>query len=257
MELVIPERHWNSELRTAPLANLLTLIPAEAETQESTMLVTVLVAAEIVLLVKVWVAVRVTAVSVMSGKVMVLLIVVEEARVRDVAVVAEEDANPMVLVASVESTWKQLALEKDLLVRVSVVDRPTKVSVEVGKLIVPVLMTDEMMGAVRVLLVKVWVAVRATRVSVASGKVMVLLAVMLEARVKVVEVVAPDERKPTFLVESVGSTWKTVLLKRDLLERLSVVALPTRVSVEVGKLMVPVLMMDEMVGVVRVLLVRV
>ena len=100
-------------------------------------------------------AVRVTAVSVMSGKVMVLLTVVEEARVRDVAVVAEEDANPMVLVGSVESTWKQLALEKDLLVRVSVVDRPTRVSVEVGKVIVPVLMTDEMMGAVRVLLVKV------------------------------------------------------------------------------------------------------
>lgn len=39
-----------------------------------------------------------------------------------------------------------------------------------------------------------------------SGKVMVLLAVMMEARVRVVPVVADDETKPIFLVLSDPST---------------------------------------------------
>ena len=46
-----------------------------------------------------------------------------------------------------------------LLVRVSVVALPTRVSVEVGKVSVPVLEMLEITGVVRVLLVKVWVSV--------------------------------------------------------------------------------------------------
>jgi hypothetical protein len=46
-----------------------------------------------------------------------------------------------------------------LLVRVSVVARPTKVSVEVGRVSVPVLLMVEITGLVKVLLVKVCVDV--------------------------------------------------------------------------------------------------
>ena len=50
----------------------------------------------------------------------------------------------------------------DLLVKVSVVARPTKVSVAVGRVTTPVLLICEITGSVSVLLVRVWVAVRVT-----------------------------------------------------------------------------------------------
>jgi hypothetical protein len=60
-----------------------------------------------------------------------------------------------------------------LLVSVSVVARPTKVSVEVGRVSVPVLTMDAITGAVSVLLVSVSVVARPTRVSVEVGSVRV------------------------------------------------------------------------------------
>ena len=58
-----------------------------------------------------------------------------------------------------------------LLVNVSVVSRPTKVSVEVGNVSVPTLMMVEMTGEVSVLLVSVSDVVRPTKVSVMAGSV--------------------------------------------------------------------------------------
>ncbi len=59
------------------------------------------------------------------------------------------------------------------MVRVSVVSLPTKVSVAVGKVSVPVLEIVEITGEVKVLLVSVSAVARPTRVSVAVGKVKV------------------------------------------------------------------------------------
>ena len=50
----------------------------------------------------------------------------------------------------------------DLLVSVSVVARPTKVSVDVGNVNTPELLICEITGSVSVLLVRVWVAVKVT-----------------------------------------------------------------------------------------------
>jgi hypothetical protein len=60
-----------------------------------------------------------------------------------------------------------------LLVRVSVVARPTRVSVDVGRVSVPVLLILLITGEVRVLLVRVSVVALPTRVSVARGRVRV------------------------------------------------------------------------------------
>ena len=61
-----------------------------------------------------------------------------------------------------------------LFVKVSVVALPTKVSVEVGKVNVPVLLIELMTGVVKVLFVKVWVPVSvATVESIATVKVLV------------------------------------------------------------------------------------
>lgn len=100
----------------------------------------------------------------------------------------------------------------------------------------------------RVLLVRVWVAVIVVTVSVMSGKVMVRLAVIDAARVRVVAVDEAEVEKPIVLVESVPSMKITDPILRDLLERVSVVVLATRVSVEVGKVMVPVLVTADMTG---------
>ena len=64
-----------------------------------------------------------------------------------------------------------------LLVKVSVVSLPTKVSVEVGKVNVPVLLILDIIGKVSVLLVKVSVVSLRTTVPVAFGRVIVLAAV--------------------------------------------------------------------------------
>ena len=83
-----------------------------------------------------------------------------------------------------------MGVVKVLLVSVSVVLRPTRVSLVVGKVMVPVLLMLEIMGVVSVLLVSMSVVDFPTRVSVASGSVTVLLTVCNVASVVVVAVAA-------------------------------------------------------------------
>jgi hypothetical protein len=75
-----------------------------------------------------------------------------------------------------------------LLVRVSVVARPTNVSVDIGSVIVPVLLIVLITGAVSVLLVRVSVVALPTRVSVAAGSV----TVVVPATAVACNVVVPD-----------------------------------------------------------------
>ena len=112
---------------------------------------------------------------------------------------------------------------------------PTKVSVDVGKVSVPVLLIVDITGDVRVLLVNVSVVALPIRVSVASGKVNVLAVVNAAARVPVTAVVLPDVVMLSFFVASVASIKLVVVVDNDLLVSVSVVALPTRVSVASGK----------------------
>ena len=65
------------------------------------------------------------------------------------------------------------------MVRVSVVALPTKVSVEVGKVKVPLLIILAIPGVVRVLLVRVSVVALPTKVSLVVGKVKVPLLITL------------------------------------------------------------------------------
>ena len=97
-----------------------------------------------------------------------------------------------------------------LFVNVSVVARPTNVSVDVGKVNVPVLEIVAMIGVVSVLFVNVSVVARPTKVSVDVGSV----------SVPVFEMVA--------MIGAVNVLFVSV----------SVVARPTRVSVEVGNVSV-------------------
>jgi len=69
----------------------------------------------------------------------------------------------LVAVATPKSGVTSVGLVKVLLVRVSVVALPTKVSVDVGRVIVPVLVIVEITGVVKVLLVRVCVPVSETR----------------------------------------------------------------------------------------------
>ncbi len=92
-----------------------------------------------------------------------------------------------------------------LLVNVSVVLRAMMVSVDVGRLRMPVLEIDEMIGVVRALLVSVCEAVKVVMVSLISGKVMVRFVVCIEAKVRVVEVVAENVEKLILLEGSVLS----------------------------------------------------
>jgi hypothetical protein len=64
-----------------------------------------------------------------------------------------------------------VGLVKVLLVRVSVVARPTSVSVEVGRVRVPVLLMLDITGEVNVLFVNVSVVALPTNVSVVDGNV--------------------------------------------------------------------------------------
>jgi hypothetical protein len=79
-----------------------------------------------------------------------------------------------------------------LLVSVSVVARPTNVSVDVGRVRVPVLLIVLITGAVRVLFVSVSVVALPTRVSVAAGSVMVVVPATAVACNVVVPDVDPD-----------------------------------------------------------------
>lgn len=136
----------------------------------------------------------------------------------------------------------------------SVVARPTRVSVVVGNVNVPTLTIVAITGAVRVLFVKVCVAARRTIVSFVSGNVIVRFAVCENVSVVFVLDVAPDMSNSTvFVVSAFAMTGCT----RVLLLRLSVVARPTIVSVAVGRVNVPPLMIVAITGAVKVLLVRV
>lgn len=67
-----------------------------------------------------------------------------------------------------------------------------------------------------------------------------------------IPVVLPDEECPIFLVASVLSVKKQEELLKDLLVRVSVVALPTKVSVEVGRVRVPEpLVIEDITGAVE------
>lgn len=91
-----------------------------------------------------------------------------------------------------------------LLVRVSVVARPTSVSVEVGNVKVPVFVMLDMTGAVKVLLVSVSVLALPTSVSVAAGKVKTLVpepvsVILAPVTVRVRAVVPPPNPNPSEL----------------------------------------------------------
>jgi hypothetical protein len=94
-----------------------------------------------------------------------------------------------------------------LLVSVSVVARPTKVSVEVGKVSVPVLVILEITGVVKVLLVRVSVVALPTRVSVATGKVNTDVPAVAPERTVVVPEVEPENLTP--VLPKVGRVAKT------------------------------------------------
>lgn len=113
-----------------------------------------------------------------------------------------------------------------LLVKVSVVSLPTKVVVAVGNVIVPVFEMVEITGAVKVLFVKVWDPSVLTKVCVPEGKVQ-------------------DNPSPPLIILSVipGEVIVGVVIEGEvkvLFVNVSVVALPTKVSVEVGRESVPV-----------------
>jgi len=99
-----------------------------------------------------------------------------------------------------------------LFVSVSVVARPTKVSVEVGKVSVPVLEIVAMIGVVNVLFVNVSVVARPTKVSVDVGKVSV----------------------PVFTIVAMIGVVNVLFVN------VSVVARPTKVSVVIGNVSVGV-----------------
>ena len=79
-----------------------------------------------------------------------------------------EDAVVAPIVALLIVPPEITGLVRVLFVSVSVVALPTRVSVEVGSVIVPVLDIELMIGVVRVLLVSVWVSVVVTSVFVAG-----------------------------------------------------------------------------------------
>jgi len=210
-----------------------------------------------VLFVRVCVAVNVTMVSVISGKVIVLFADCIQAKDKVVPVTAPDDTKPIFLVLSALSTTKQEAFIMVLFVRISVVFLPINVSVLVGRVNVPVFKIVEIFGLVNVLFVSVCVAVKVTTVSVISGNVMVLFADCIPAKVKVVLVVAPRDENPIFLVLSVLSTIKHDAFIIVLFVRISVVFLPTKVSVLVGNVSVPVFTIVLIIGLVKVLFVSV
>lgn len=91
---------------------------------------------------------------------------------------------------------------------------------------------------VKALLERMSVVALPTRVSLESKRVTTL----------VVAVVRPFRLNWIFLVGSVTSAKRTLVVTRVLLVKVSVVALPTMVSVVVGRVRVPVLVMAEMTG---------
>lgn len=156
-----------------------------------------------------------------------------------------------------------------LLVSVSVVARPTKVSVDVGRVNMPAPFDMEAMtGVVKVLFNRVSEPANVAKVWVPVGIVIVPLLVMVEivGAVKVLLVRVSAVLRPTKVSVEVGKETVapafTILPMTGevnvLLVRVSSVLRPTKVSVEVGRANVPApFTMFPITGEVRVLLVRV
>ena len=138
---------------------------------------------------------------------------------------------------------------KVLFVSVSVVALPTKVSVDVGSVMVPVFDIVDITGVVKVLFVSVCVWSLNTNSSfpVSRGRVTTLL--LVNSLGEKIYVWSSDV---SFILGVVKVADVNVLFVR-----VSVVALPTKVSVDVGSVKVPVLDIVDIIGVVRVLLVNV
>lgn len=77
-----------------------------------------------------------------------------------------------------------------MFVKVSVVALPINVSVDAGRVKIPVFDICEIIGNVNVFPVNIWFAVNETKVSVISGKVIVRLTVWIKLSVDVVPVTA-------------------------------------------------------------------
>jgi predicted aspartyl protease len=173
--------------------------------------------------------------------------------VKVVEVVDEEEAKDNFLVASVPSTNEHV-VASDLLERVSVVVRPTRVSVEVGRVNVAApLVIEEITGEEEKVFtpVMVWVVAKVITVSapVIFGTFRVWLVVCWEEIVKVLAVVLLTTEKMICLVVSLPSTKAQELVVRDLLAKVSVVERPTSVSVEDGRVRVAApLVIEEMTG---------
>lgn len=140
-------------------------------------------------------------------------------------------SNLICFVLSPESAITVDVSIRVLLVSVSVVARPTSISVVVGKVRVPVPEAiAAIIGNVSVLPVNVCTTSVPTRVVFAFGTV----------NVRVVAVVIPDNSNCIFLVASPSSAKKVVASVRVLLVNVSVVARPISVSDVVGNVRVPV-----------------
>ncbi len=80
-----------------------------------------------------------------------------------------------------------------------------------------------------------------------------MFVVCAETIVILVDVVAPDKSKANCFVCVVVSAIFVVVVSKVLFVKVSVVALPTRVSVEVGNVITPVFEIVEIIGDVKVL----
>ena len=168
-----------------------------------------------------------TSVSVAFGSVNVLFFVCEHLSVVDVF--AEPDAINLIILFIV---FAKTQFESNIvfLLKISLVDSPTKTSVVVGNVIVPLFMMVEIVGNINVLLVNVSVVSRPTKLVFICGKVRVA---------------------PLFKMLFITGEINVLLFK------VSVVVLPINVSVDVGKVRVPPLIIVEITGETNVLLLSV
>ena len=129
-----------------------------------------------------------------------------------------------------------------LLVSVSVVALPTNVSVDVGKVKVPVLTIVAITGDVNVLLVSVSVVVLPTKVSVATGSVRTEVPAVAPDNTVVVPDVEPLNLTP--VVPNVGNVANTFapepVSSVSAAAKLADVGVPKKVATPVPKLVMPV-----------------